>query len=214
MNEFDKANKQDVSKGSNRRSFLKKSATGAVVFSLPAKSVWGACSVSGAMSGNLSTNTDRHDCTLPAFANGAQGASAAVWISAETSDATLNELFGHLALSDGQPNYPTLSVSYRDHVNITKGLSLGLPNELVVSPTVGDALLNGSTELQNLAAVFLNATYGLYSTWDSALAQQLVNDIFLYIYTNEAQGTPVTPLLVSDYGITDPHATSPLVLPG
>ena len=39
-----------------RRSFLKKSASGAVLVSLPAQSVWGACSVSGAMSGNLSQN--------------------------------------------------------------------------------------------------------------------------------------------------------------
>ena len=54
----------------SRRRFLQKTAVGTVIASLPAKSVWGACSVSGALSGNLSQNTDRHDCTIPRLVGG------------------------------------------------------------------------------------------------------------------------------------------------
>ena len=44
-----------VSNTQPRRKFLKKASAGALITSLPAHSVWGnTCSVSGAMSGNLS----------------------------------------------------------------------------------------------------------------------------------------------------------------
>ena len=45
---------QKQSSVTKRRQFIKKAGAGVAVSSLPMKSVWGACSVSGTMSGNLS----------------------------------------------------------------------------------------------------------------------------------------------------------------
>ncbi|MCP4862355.1 MAG: hypothetical protein CBB67_005295 [Alteromonadaceae bacterium TMED7] len=45
---------QNQSSVTKRRQFIKKAGAGVAVSSLPMKSVWGACSVSGVMSGNLS----------------------------------------------------------------------------------------------------------------------------------------------------------------
>ncbi|MEC9263386.1 MAG: hypothetical protein VYD53_18675, partial [Pseudomonadota bacterium] len=45
---------QNQTSVTKRRQFIKKAGAGVAVSSLPMKSVWGACSVSGVMSGNLS----------------------------------------------------------------------------------------------------------------------------------------------------------------
>lgn len=207
MNEFDKKNEQDAPKGNNRRSFLKKSATGAVVFSLPAKSVWGACSVSGAMSGNLSANTDRHSCTLPMLESGAKTFK---W---QDFDSNANDLFSFLASKVGDSDYAAYKVKYVEAVDLQKAVNLELPSELnAPSLTCAQALASGVTEYENLGAVFLNASFGLYPGYSGSMqAIQLVNDIFLYIYTNEAQGTPVS-LNDGDYGFDVNHASSTLQL--
>ncbi|MEP2653385.1 MAG: hypothetical protein ABJH06_15495, partial [Paraglaciecola sp.] len=60
-----------------RRSFIKKSAAGVVVTSLPAKSVWGACNASGISGGSGSTAT----CELPILSNGRSPGSWSKFLS-------------------------------------------------------------------------------------------------------------------------------------
>lgn len=210
MNEFDKTNEQDVSKGNNRRSFLKKSATGAVVFSLPAKSVWGACSVSGAMSGNLSTNVDRHDCTMPVMEHGCKPYK---WqdLKKYTPD-----IFSHLKNKKSSlsgRNYRKLRKKYIAACDAEKAGNLHLPHELIaVSPTCGDALASSDPMFVNLGCVYMNACFGLYPGYAGPVqAAQLANDVFLYMYTNSALGRAVSSS-DSDFGFTDSHASNAMVL--
>ncbi len=214
MNEFDKTNKQDVSKGNNRRSFLKKSATGAVVFSLPAKSVWGACSVSGAMSGNLSTNTDRHDCTMPVMENGCKPYK---W---KNLNKHCDSIFSHLKSKKGHSSYENLKKKYIAACDAEKAGNLYLPQELIAtSPTCGDALMSSDTLMKRLGCVYLNACFGLYPGYAGPVqATQLTNDVFLYIYTQsklaEMNGELAQAVVPSntDLGFTDNHATNDMVL--
>lgn len=196
MNEFEKSNQQDVSAVSKRRSFLKKTATGAVVFSLPAKSVWGACSVSGAMSGNLSTNQNRHDCNMPELTN---GRSPGYWKECLEND-NLHAIFSHLntAKSSTKKNstnsekqqYEDTKNCYRAAVEAVMSHEMVLPSELnPLSMTVSQGLAsNGQTPNNiyfHLAAVYLNTYFGLYPNYTSdniASATQAITDVYLYWY--------------------------------
>lgn len=198
MNEFDKTNEQDVSKGNKRRSFLKKSATGAVVFSLPAKSVWGACSVSGAMSGNLSTNADRHDCTM-----GAQGGrSPGYWKTCLAND-NLHAVFVHLKIAKDSVNnnstaaqqtaYQTTKNCYRSAVESVMSHTMVLPSEFnPLVMTVEEGLNSEGATLNNLyfhmAAVYLNSYFGLYTNFMSesvVTSQEAIGEVFLFWYMGD-----------------------------
>ncbi|MEP4890983.1 MAG: hypothetical protein ABJV04_13215 [Aliiglaciecola sp.] len=191
MNEFDKSYKKDVSAVNKRRNFLKKSATGAVIVSLPAKSVWGACSVSGALSGNLSTNTDRHTCTMP-YLNG--GRSPGNWKkysnnmhSTFTKLKTCKNNYGK-----NSSEYKTMESCYAESIEEVYQHTLTLPSDLPSRTlTVSEALAsNGSGDNNiyfHLAAVYLNTYFGFYSTYTegAAAAQQAISEVFLYWYISK-----------------------------
>ena len=183
-------------KDASKRRFLKKTAVGAVIATLPAKSVWGACSVSGALSGNLSQNTDRHDCTIPGLYG---GRSPGGWLNYRDN---IHSIFSELGRIKDQ--YHHSSQTYRDakscYINAVEdvmGHTLPLPSELTtVTHTIASGLASNGTGDNNvffhLAAVYLNAYFGLYGPahYGQAAANQLVNTIFLNWYMQlSANGT-------------------------
>lgn len=206
MNEFEKSAEKDVATVNKRRSFIKKTATGAVIASLPAKSVWGACSVSGAMSGNLSQNTDRHDCHLPNFANGRSPGGWGQVMGLHSNgngngnSQTISSMFiplkdimedNSISDADKDKHQECYENEVRDRLNDV----LTLPPELLPNPmTVGEALGSQGATLNNiqyhLAAVYLNAYYGFYAGYQGrADALNAIEQVYLYWYMANKSGT-------------------------
>jgi hypothetical protein len=172
-----------------RRSFLKKSATGAVLVSLPAQSVWGACSVSGSMSGNLSQNTGRHDCPVPSLA---PGKIRAWWQNVYENNNNNNPIDGFTSIS-GDTQRECYRVEIQD---VMDNNNMALATELFPSPqtTLYTSLANGTPLERKLAAVFLNSYFGFYGALDErdiTKANERVNDILLYVILQENQGNPI-----------------------
>lgn len=176
----------------SRRRFLQKTAIGAVIASLPAKSVWGACSVSGALSGNLSQNTDRHDCTIPKLWN---GRSPGGWLNFQNN---CHSIFLDLSrkkerLAKRSPEiYDKYRNCYIAAVEQAMVLPLNLPVELNAPyHTVRSALAsNGSGDNNiyfHLAAIYLNAFFELYPGFSGqADAEALVQRIYLFWYSQRS----------------------------
>ena len=186
MSDFKEASEIENNSVVKRRSFLKKSATGAVLVSLPAQSVWGACSVSGAMSGNLSQNTDRHDCEMPMLD---QGQKPDFWRGVY-STANFN---GFNNVDDSNRE------SYRTEIKcLMDSVGMALATELYPSPqsSLQATLTNSGSPLENkLAAIFLNSYFGFYGSLGQGniqVANELVNEILLYIVVQSNQGNAVT----------------------
>jgi len=202
MSDFKKTSETESSAVAKRRSFLKKSATGAVLASLPAQSVWGACSVSGAMSGNLSRNTDRHDCTTPVVS---PGKKPKYWCDAYTNDGNKNH-----RISDGfsrcksknNKKHNRRRQCYKDHlVDCCNTLNMDLTPELYTGNfnNVKDALfhssINDTPSLEYcLAGVYLSSFFGFHNEADKgskSKASKKVNEILLYVYVKADQGQDV-----------------------
>ncbi|GAC12852.1 hypothetical protein [Aliiglaciecola lipolytica] len=191
MNEFDKSFKKDVSAVNKRRNFLKKSATGAVIVSLPAKSVWGACSVSGALSGNLSTNADRHTCTMP---NLYGGRSPGNWKDYKNNMHSTFNALGDVKSSYGKNSteYANAKTCFINAIDPVYQHQLTLPSEFSpLNMTVQSGLDSNGGGYNNiyfhLAAVYLNTYFGFYSTYGSGEAEaiQAITDVFSYWYVNK-----------------------------
>ena len=172
----------------SRRRFLQKTAVGTVIASLPAKSVWGACSVSGALSGNLSQNTDRHDCTIP---NLYGGRSPGGWLNYKGNCHSIFSALGQLKTTPGvtTKQYNRARNCYISVIEAVMAHPLPVPPELTtISHTVASALSSNGTGDNNifyhLAAVYLNAYFGLYGQvhYGQAAAIALVQQIFLNWY--------------------------------
>jgi len=204
-----------------RRTFLKRATAGAVLTSLPTHSVWGAvCSVSGAMSGNLSGIQRHKDCEKPSFPN--PGRSPGTWKNLVEFNST--KLHGVFLKAPG-PGGPKADKELNDakrqclmqHIrDVSKlGSSKLIRNsrsDLVNSSfviNVYDALDsngggNGSLEF-NLAAVWLNCYFGLYKKkWEGkrSKASAKVEQLVAWIVTQENAGLDSN-LLESDYNFND-----------
>lgn len=205
---------KDIKAASGRRRFLQKTATGAVIASLPAKSVWGACSVSGALSGNLSQNTDRHDCTIPRLSN---GRSPGGWKNYENK---IHSIFTKLheqknANKKTPQTYQKYHNCYVVAVEAAKQLPMTLPVELAdvvgfeaISHTVSSGLSsNGRGDRDDniyyhLAAVYLNAFFGLYPGYQGQQdAEELIKTVYLYYIQQNG-------IRISDLGYSNDGSTS------
>ncbi|MDP2716254.1 hypothetical protein [Rheinheimera sp.] len=191
----------------SRRRFLQKTAVGAVIASLPAKSVWGACSVSGALSGNLSQNTDRHDCTIPKLWN---GRSPGGWLNYKSNcHSIFTDLSRKKVIYKKKPQiYQKYLKCYVDAVELAMDMPLILPAELeAASHSVRSGLASNGYGDSNiyfhLAAVYLNAFFGLYPGYSGqADAEALVERLYLFWYTQKSTSSFST---ISDHmlGYTD-----------
>lgn len=180
MSDLNKSSEIEGSSVQKRRSFLKKSATGAVLVSLPAQSVWGACSVSGAMSGNLSQNTDRHDCTQPRLAGLSPGFWKKYRVGANASKSPIHSKFESVV---GGKNSSSANC-YKDIVKeVVANEEMNLDAELYSGPEkLNDALVPSSAGF-NIAGVWLNSYFGFYGDGadDHEIADQRANEMLLYI---------------------------------
>jgi hypothetical protein len=200
MSDFKKTSDTESSVVVKRRSFLKKSATGAVLASLPAQSVWGACSPSGMMSGNLSQNTGRHNCPTPIVSS---GKSPKYWRDTYNNVVATNlKVFeGFSACTDKDTRkHKRHRKCYKNHiVSCCEGLNLDLPTELYDRPygKLKDALLGSGTDSMEycLAGVYLSSFFGFHndgSMGDRTKASKKVNDIYIYFNTMANQGLDVS----------------------
>lgn len=197
MNEFDKSYKKDVTAVNKRRNFLKKSATGAVIVSLPAKSVWGACTVSGTVSGNLSQQANNHTCTLPDLMG--EGRSPGGWLNWQSN---MHSIFDELATmksniannSTRQAAYDSKKDEYSQVVESVMAHLLIMPGELGgTSMTVGSALsTTGQSRIySHCAAAYLNAYFELYAGYsygDRVSAHSLAERIYIFNYIQKEAG--------------------------
>ncbi|WJG08458.1 hypothetical protein [Aliiglaciecola sp. LCG003] len=203
MNEFNKTTTKDVSVVKKRRNFLKKTATGAVIASLPAKSVWGTCAVSGAMSGNLSQNAGRHTCTIPDLGNGMHPIQWKDWDN-HYEDCFLSlkakkkEIYDNRYRDSSwkEREYRAECEKYTSVINTCMNSVLRLPQELnPINKTCRGALdtweAGSSGIYSKLAAVYLNAFFGFYDGYHGDhQAQELTEQVFLYWYIeNHAAST-------------------------
>lgn len=202
MSDFKKTSDTESSAVAKRRSFLKKSATGAVLASLPAQSVWGACSVSGAMSGNLSRNTDRHDCVQPVVSAGKE---PKYWCDAYNNDGgkdhRVSDGFSQCK-SKNRTKHNKRRECYRKHlVDCCDSLNMDLHPELYTGNfnNCKDALfhsnVNGKASLEYcLAGVYLSSFFGFHNAshkGSKTEASKKVNEILLYVYVKSSQGDEV-----------------------
>jgi hypothetical protein len=183
-----------------RRTFLKRAAAGAVLTSLPAHSVWGAvCSVSGAMSGNLSGIQRHSECEKPDLP---AGRSPGTWKNL----VLLHSSKVH-AVFTSAPN-PGSKLDNADAIRtcyMQNARDVAMNNEMVISPelidlsfvtNIYDALVNSGGADYNMAAVWLNVYFGLGLGSTSiprgaASANSVVERLLSYIQIQINNGTPV-----------------------
>ncbi|WP_414828094.1 hypothetical protein [Alteromonas sp. H39] len=215
-----------------RRKFIYKSATGAALVAVPGKSVWGACSVSGAMSGNVSSMS-RHTCEIPSFSG---GRSPGTWKDGHIS-LKAHAVFDALAENNAVPQSKADKGSpmyncYVNHVNLfISSTSMQIDPRLLAGSLATLADSNGNISLFdalesngggdgslefNLAGVFCNAYFGFYENIVThnaaeadrlAAANKLVNDIVIYLVTM----AKTQPDVSIDFGFLD-EASTPYVV--
>jgi hypothetical protein len=206
MNQVNNQTERKVAKSENsRRQFLKKASTGVLISSLPAKSVWGACTVSGALSGN--TSRIQTDC-VPLNLFG--GRSPGFWRDAD------NKIPGR-ALADAFPylkefrknsdrykcEYDTLQHEIYQVKQHQVDLGFNKSGQQVTL-MVGDALSSPGGIAWNLAAVYLSAYFGFFDHLMPIVlpsgdlietAEELVAHLFAYDHMEY--------LTDRDFGFTD-----------
>ena len=203
-----KRTKEDktIQRTNSRRQFIVKAAVGSAALSVPGKSVWGACSVSGAMSGNVSRVNPEQKCeATPIFG----GRSPGTWkdaLDGSMNGQRLKAMFTALQKVD-YPEMPAaepgsiLWVAYESHLeSVIKSNSMKIDKRILdddVSYVNGgvplfDALDKPGGMDYNLAAVWLNTYFGFYPSvvHHSASASdriqkanELVNNIAIYLFS-------------------------------
>jgi len=159
--------KDQTANKNSRRKFLVRTSAVSLISALPATSVWGACTVSGALSGGSKVN---YDCTTIFLSN---GRSPGFWRDADTKtqgDAIV-DVFTYLQY------YSCTRTCERTHlmsvIGTAKEIDIDLgknENGNNVSINIKGALLDPGGIAYNLAAVYLNAEFGLYNIFPITLS--------------------------------------------
>jgi hypothetical protein len=139
---------------------LAKTSAVSLISALPATSVWGACTVSGALSGGSKVN---NDCTTISLIG---GRSHGFWKDTSTGKA-LGSAFPYLKTytkgSDRKKCEKTHLISL---IDLVKNETVFLGNDengQAVSIHINTALTSNASPAKHLAAVYLNAVFGFYS---------------------------------------------------
>jgi len=195
-----------IQRTNSRRQFIVKAAVGSAALSVPGKSVWGACSVSGAMSGNISRVNPEQKCEAPLIFGGRSPGTWKDALDGSMNGQRLKDMFTALQRVD-YPAMPAaepgsiLWVAYESHLeSVIKSNSMKIDKRVLdddVSYANGgvplfDALDEPGGMDYNLAAVWLNTYFGFYtsvvhysaSASDRILkANELVNNIAIYLFS-------------------------------
>jgi len=150
----------------SRRKFLVKTSAVSLISALPATSVWGACTVSGALSGGSKVN---NDCTTISLIG---GRSPGKWHDMLTGE-SIASAFPYL--KDYKQNGPnadnTRYECEKSHlvsvILAAQDITIPLGNNehgQAVTINIKDALASSGHIAWNLAAVYLNAEFGFYSS--------------------------------------------------
>ena len=205
MSEKLTSNDNSAKKINSRRQFIVKTVVGSAALSVPGKSVWGACSVSGAMSGNVSRVSPEQKCEAPQISGGRSPGTWKDALDGSMNGQRLKDMFTALQKVD-YPAMPAaepgsiLWVAYESHLeSVIKSNSMKIDKRVLddgVSYVDGgvplfDALEPGGMDY-NLAAVWLNTYFGFYPSvvHHSASASdriqkanELVNNIAIYLFS-------------------------------
>ena len=205
MSEKLTSNDNSAKKINSRRQFIVKTVVGSAALSVPGKSVWGACSVSGAMSGNVSRVSPEQKCEAPQISGGRSPGTWKDALDGSMNGQRLKAMFTALQKVD-YPAMPAaepgsiLWVAYESHLeSVIKSNSMKIDKRVLddgVSYVDGgvplfDALEPGGMDY-NLAAVWLNTYFGFYPSvvHHSASASdriqkanELVNNIAIYLFS-------------------------------
>ena len=216
----------------SRRRFIKTAATASAFSILPAQSVWGACTISGAVSGNQSRVNAQ--CTFP---NISGGRSPGTWkkfvpgASLNKANKKTKAIFHNVAVA--KDTYGGSSQTYKDIRNCYRDwlLDIVANDELISSDTlqfaasmnpslsglpssmsVEEGLLSNGAGFNNIfyhvAAGYMNAYVGMYASYPAgeASAIAVANEIFTYwVFENSHSGpsnTDVSSLMMYDNGVT------------
>jgi hypothetical protein len=153
--------KDQAENKNSRRKFLVKTSAVSLISALPATSVWGACTVSGALSGGSKVNDD---CTTIWLTN---GRSPGFWHDADTKTqgGAIASVFPYLNDYSGT-RYDCEKAHLMTVIGNAKNVNIDLGkdgNGSQFSVNIKDALQSPGGITWNLAAVYLNAEFGLYS---------------------------------------------------
>lgn len=173
-----------------RRKFIKRASAGVVISSLPAKSVWGACNASGISGGSQSTDS----CELPVLSG---GRSPGFWqrfteyFNGNFSDSSFTSVFtAYASASESVIDVAKCDMtSYLSATTVV--LSDGSGSIPYAELNLYDALgANGG--IWNLAAVYLNAKFGLYTIpLPFSNEQDLIEHIWGTLYVQQ-EGVPTS----------------------
>ena len=154
--------KDQTKQNNSRRKFLAKTSAVSLISALPATSVWGACTVSGALSGGSKVN---NDCTIIPLTG---GRSHGFWKDNATTGKSIGSAFPYLK------NYPNNSerkkcekkhlISLIELVKDEKVIIGKNENGEAVSIDIRVALESNIAPQKHLAAVYLNAKFGFYAS--------------------------------------------------
>lgn len=147
-------------KTESRRKFIKKASIGgATLTTLSAQSVWGACTVSGALSGGSQHNL-QDDCFVPGFVN--NGRSGGTWKNAAVKGNKICSIFQKIKCSHKSDK----GDRYQNYLCIRADLksTLDTPVALDNKGTTFDlkAALNHGGIQKHIAAAYFNAKYELH----------------------------------------------------
>jgi len=141
--------------GSSRRRFLQKTSTTAVITTLAAQPVWGQCTVSGAMSGGSRPDDTDDPCEFP---SGLVGRSPGFW---SRGMYTLgNALLSAFPSLTGPDKKDRLTCFIDREV---KTQVFTIPSIPSWNGTVANALSSEGGVAWNLAAIYLDAYFGVFS---------------------------------------------------
>ena len=188
---------------SSRRKFLKKTSAGAIITTLPAQSVWGACTVSGALSGG---SKEVGECVYIPLSG---GRSPGFWRDL-TTGSSLADAFPYLKAWHKVHNATRRDCEEAYLINVinqAKNTTIFIGND----PTTGSAIsLNIATALTspggiawNLAAVYLNFVFNFHPPISVILPSgyiiNTVEKLIQHLYALELRGQ----LSGFDFGFND-----------
>lgn len=179
----------EVTKASVRRNFLKKSAIGIVVTSLPAQSVWGACNASGISGASGSTVV----CELPPLTNGRSPSSWSTFARPLPTGVARNKVKAMFTAysGSGDAELDAKSCDLKAFITATTIiLSAGGGSIPSASLHLGTALANPGG-IGNLACVYMNAKFGFYDIPpEFADADELIEHIWGVLYVANGNSIP------------------------